>query len=55
MTALEMGVIYFGGPIFVHKFKNNAWCYNMLNRLHGFNIHVSINYQEEFLLSIEKN
>ena len=37
----------------MHKFKINAWYYNMLNRLHGLNIHVSTNCQEEFLLSIE--
>ena len=40
------------GTFFVHKFKNNALCYNMLNRLHVMYIDVSTNCQEEFVLSI---
>ena len=37
----------------MHKFKNNALCYNMLNRLHVMYIDVYTNCQEEFLLYIE--
>ena len=43
----------FWGTFFVHKFKNNALCYNMLNRLHVMYIDVYTNCQEEFLLYIE--
>ena len=42
----------FLGTFFVHKFKNNALCYIMLNRLYVMYIDVSTNYQEEFVLSI---
>ena len=49
----NLGVVYFLGSFFMHKFKNNAWCNNMLNRLHVLYIHVSTSCQEEFLLSID--